>query len=278
MLAMGQRAPLPFATDHYRPWPDDLPPIRPLVRRTGPRSQMPRPRPPFRSCRRRLSPGGRRPGARSSSPITAPTRGAAGRRWPRQRRAPSSACRRTGRSPSMPGGSTRRRGSTSSSRSPHLRPEILFLLVGSEGEGPIEAEAAAARQCPDRALAGAGGACPPGCGGRRAADPALARAARAVSQLRAAAEALRLSRRRPADPRARRARHRRIARPTARTPCSCRRAGRRRPPPRSTGCSASPASPAGCRAMRWRVAAGPDLGQPRRKDRGLPRSAAQRSE
>jgi glycosyltransferase involved in cell wall biosynthesis len=35
MLAMGGRAPLPFAVDHYRPWPDDLPAIRPLLRRTA---------------------------------------------------------------------------------------------------------------------------------------------------------------------------------------------------------------------------------------------------
>ena len=35
MLAMGQWAPKPFVTDHYRPWPDELPPIRPLVRRTA---------------------------------------------------------------------------------------------------------------------------------------------------------------------------------------------------------------------------------------------------
>jgi glycosyltransferase involved in cell wall biosynthesis len=38
MLAMGGRAPLPFATDHYRPWPDELPAIRPLVRRTARRA------------------------------------------------------------------------------------------------------------------------------------------------------------------------------------------------------------------------------------------------
>ena len=31
MLGMGARSPLPFAVDHYRPWPDDLPAIRPLV-------------------------------------------------------------------------------------------------------------------------------------------------------------------------------------------------------------------------------------------------------
>ena len=35
MLGMGQRAPLPFATEQYRPWPDIWPAIRPLVRRTA---------------------------------------------------------------------------------------------------------------------------------------------------------------------------------------------------------------------------------------------------
>lgn len=35
MFGMGQRAPLLFATDHYRPWPDDAPLVRPLVRRTA---------------------------------------------------------------------------------------------------------------------------------------------------------------------------------------------------------------------------------------------------
>jgi glycosyltransferase involved in cell wall biosynthesis len=35
MLGAGQRSPLPFATDHYRPWPDVYPAIRPLVRRTA---------------------------------------------------------------------------------------------------------------------------------------------------------------------------------------------------------------------------------------------------
>ena len=35
MLAMGGLSPVPFATDHYRPWPDELPAIRALVRRTA---------------------------------------------------------------------------------------------------------------------------------------------------------------------------------------------------------------------------------------------------
>jgi glycosyltransferase involved in cell wall biosynthesis len=32
MLAMGAKSPIPYTTDHYRPWPDELPLIRPLVR------------------------------------------------------------------------------------------------------------------------------------------------------------------------------------------------------------------------------------------------------
>ena len=50
------------------------------------------------------------------------------------------------------------KGLDSSSRSPRLRPEILFVLVGSEGRGPDRARGGGAGQCPDRALAGAGGA------------------------------------------------------------------------------------------------------------------------
>lgn len=34
MLGIGGRSPLPFALDHYRPWPDRLPALRPLFRRT----------------------------------------------------------------------------------------------------------------------------------------------------------------------------------------------------------------------------------------------------
>ncbi len=35
MFAMGGLSPIPFATDHYRPWPDVYPAIRPLVSRTS---------------------------------------------------------------------------------------------------------------------------------------------------------------------------------------------------------------------------------------------------
>lgn len=35
MLVMGAGSPLPFTFDHYRRWPDDLPWLRPLIRRTA---------------------------------------------------------------------------------------------------------------------------------------------------------------------------------------------------------------------------------------------------
>lgn len=35
MLGMGGLAPIPFVSDHYRPWPDHWPAIRPAVRRTA---------------------------------------------------------------------------------------------------------------------------------------------------------------------------------------------------------------------------------------------------
>ena len=35
MLGLGSRSPVPFVFDHYRPWPDDWPWLRPLIRRTA---------------------------------------------------------------------------------------------------------------------------------------------------------------------------------------------------------------------------------------------------
>jgi glycosyltransferase involved in cell wall biosynthesis len=34
LLGIGSGSPVPFAVDHYRPWPDQLPVVRPLIRRT----------------------------------------------------------------------------------------------------------------------------------------------------------------------------------------------------------------------------------------------------
>ncbi|HST37161.1 MAG TPA: glycosyltransferase [Allosphingosinicella sp.] len=134
MLAIGGRAPLPFATDHYRPWPDDLPAIRPLIRRTA--------RSPHcvglilhssyaaESYRRAgvdpakllvahngAGPMPDAPGARPELPADRPIALYAGR-------------------------INAAKGLDELLRLASLRPDILFVLVGSEGDGPVEAEAA----------------------------------------------------------------------------------------------------------------------------------------
>jgi glycosyltransferase involved in cell wall biosynthesis len=140
MFAAGQFSPLPFATDHYRPWPDVYPAIRPLVRRTA----------RHRKClglvlhsdyaaasyRRAgvpehlilvahngFDPPGPAPGktaARASLdlPVDRPIALYAGRINPTK-------------------------GLDAVLALAERRPEVLFVLVGSEGEGTIERAAAA---------------------------------------------------------------------------------------------------------------------------------------
>lgn len=142
MLALGARAPLPFAVDHYRPWPDDLPAIRPLVRRTG-RSPL---------CLgfilhsafaassyvragvdpakilvahngaepRRMGPPGDKMAARGALGLPAGRFIAA-----------------------YAGRINAQKGLDQLLALADLRPDALFLLIGSEGEGAIEAAAAA---------------------------------------------------------------------------------------------------------------------------------------
>ncbi|MEA3014751.1 MAG: hypothetical protein QOD42_3296 [Sphingomonadales bacterium] len=142
MLALGARAPLPFATDHYRPWPDDLPAIRPLMRRTA---RSPK-------CLglvlhsafaaeayvragvapekilvahngaepRRMGPPGDKGAARAAVGLPADRFIAA-----------------------YAGRINAQKGLDQLLALADLRPETLFLLIGSEGEGGIEAAAAA---------------------------------------------------------------------------------------------------------------------------------------
>ena len=191
-----------------------------------------------RACRRR----------KCWSRITAPSRGGWGRRSDKERGAGAAAARSGPLHRGLCGpGQCAEGAGCSCLRWRTLRPETLFLLVGSEGEGPVEAEARRARQCPGRAVAGSRRAAGLAARGGRAADPAVAGAAGAVSQLRAAAEALRLSRRRPADPRAGGAGYRGAAARTGRMPCSSRPAIPRRRRRRWTGCA----------IRRWRRGSAP---------------------
>lgn len=142
MLAIGGRSPIPFATDHYRPWPDDLPAIRPLVRRTarGPNCLGLILHSAFSAASyaragvapekvlvahngaepRRMGPPGDKAEARAALGLPADLFIAA-----------------------YAGRINAQKGLDQILALADLRPDTLFLLVGSEGEGAIEAEAAA---------------------------------------------------------------------------------------------------------------------------------------
>jgi glycosyltransferase involved in cell wall biosynthesis len=142
MLVMGGRSPLPFATDHYRPWPDDLPPIRPLVRHTALKANCLGLILHSEYAARAYLKAGVDPakvlvahnGAESSQiglPV-AQTDARSALSLPPDRQVAAYA----GRLNAM-------KGLDQILALAALRPDVLFLLIGSEGEGPIEAAAAA---------------------------------------------------------------------------------------------------------------------------------------
>jgi glycosyltransferase involved in cell wall biosynthesis len=138
---IGRPAPMPFATDLYRPWPDELPMIRPLVARTA---RDPRclglilhsdyaagayRRAGFAEEKILVAHNGA--DAAAAEPIEiAKARAHLG--LPQDRRIAVYA-----------GRVNEEKGLDQVLALAGLRPETLFLLVGSEGEGPIEAAAAA---------------------------------------------------------------------------------------------------------------------------------------
>jgi glycosyltransferase involved in cell wall biosynthesis len=133
MLGIGQRSPLPFAGDHYRPWPDDWPWIRPVVRRTA---RHPR-------CLGLIlhshyaSDAYRRAGVPHDK-ILAAHNGADPQ--PIGERAPALG---DGRPVALYAGRLNpQKGLDQILALADLRPEVLFVLVGSEGQGPVEAAAA----------------------------------------------------------------------------------------------------------------------------------------
>jgi glycosyltransferase involved in cell wall biosynthesis len=141
MLAWPGPYPLPFATDLYRPWPDDWPWLRPFVRRTAATS----------ACLGYVvhSAYAARSYARAGVPaeklLVAHNGVDPERMLPRLGK--SEARARLGLPPERgiavyAGRINRRKGLDQLLALARLRPEILFLLVGSEGRGPIEEEAA----------------------------------------------------------------------------------------------------------------------------------------
>lgn len=141
MLAIGDASPLPFATDHYRPWPDQWPLIRPLIRRTA---RHPRclgfvlhsdyaaqsfARLPVDPAKLLVAHNGADPAAM----------------LPRLGKAEARA--KLGLDSDRPivvyaGRINARKGLDQVLAMAASRPGILFLLVGSEGDGPIERAAA----------------------------------------------------------------------------------------------------------------------------------------
>ncbi len=139
-LAMGGRSPIPFVFEHYRPWPDRLPWLRPLFRRTAQAAQnlgyILHSEFAAESFRRfgvapekiLVAHNGFDP-ARMRPPLDRDAaRGALG--LPLDRTIAVYA-----------GRVSPRKGLETLLDAAAWRPEILFLLVGSEGEGPVEAAA-----------------------------------------------------------------------------------------------------------------------------------------
>lgn len=141
LLAFGGAAPRPFALDHYRPWPDDLPFIRPFVRRTAASAR----------ClgliiHSHYAAGSYVRAGVSPDKILVAHNGAA--RRPGAEMDKETVRARLGLPQARPiaayaGRLNLRKGLDQVLAIASLRPEILFLLIGSEGGGPIERAAAA---------------------------------------------------------------------------------------------------------------------------------------
>ena len=140
MLGMGGRSPLPFAVDHYRPWPDDLPVIRPLLRRTARQDK----------CLGIVLHSGyaaaayERAGVPAEKVLVAHNGAEPRHLGPPRDKAVARA--QLGLAPDRftavyAGRVNAQKGLDQLLALADLRPETLFVLVGSEGEGPVEAEA-----------------------------------------------------------------------------------------------------------------------------------------
>lgn len=143
MLAVGRASAVPFVTDHYRPWPDDLPALRPLIRRTA----------RARHClgivlhSEFAAESYRRCGVAEEKLLVAHNGADLARFDPALSQ--EQARRMVGLDPDRPtvvyaGRVNERKGLDQVLAMADLRPEVAFVLVGSEGEGAVE-QAARAR-------------------------------------------------------------------------------------------------------------------------------------
>ena len=130
---------IPFATDHYRPWSDEVPALRPFFRRNA----------HHRLCagliiHSHFAAGAYRRAGIDEGRILVAHNGAPP---PAERLDKEAARARLGLPAARPialyaGRLNGEKGLDQLLAMAALRPEILFVLVGSEGEGPIEREAA----------------------------------------------------------------------------------------------------------------------------------------
>ena len=139
-LGMGRASTVPFAFDHYRPWPDRIPWLRWAFRRTARQEDCLG----FILHSDYAAASFRRIGVAPEKLLVAhngfdPAR----MRPPLGREAARAALRQPTDRPIAvyAGRVSPRKGLETLLEAAALRPEILFLLVGSEGEGPIEAAA-----------------------------------------------------------------------------------------------------------------------------------------
>lgn len=139
MIAMGRLAPIPFATDQYRPWPDEWPLIRPAVRWSAQASHclglVLHSHYAATAYRRAGVPADHMLVAHNGfdPPAERPDKEVARKRLglPRERKIAVYA-----------GRINAAKGLDTLLELADLRPEVLFLLVGSEGDGAIERAAA----------------------------------------------------------------------------------------------------------------------------------------
>jgi glycosyltransferase involved in cell wall biosynthesis len=141
MIWAGWRSPVPFVTDHYRPWPDDWPILKPSIRKTAgakhSRGLILHSDYAAGSYRRAGVPAEKlltaHNGANPALMLPRLEAGEArdGLGLPRDRKIAVYA-----------GRVNEEKGLDQVLALAALRPEVLFLLVGSEGEGPVERAAA----------------------------------------------------------------------------------------------------------------------------------------
>jgi glycosyltransferase involved in cell wall biosynthesis len=141
MVAAGGLSPLPFATDHYKPWPDAAPLVRPFIRRTALKPHCLG----FVLHSSFAAQSYREIGVAEEKLLVAHNGADPSRMLPRLSRDEARSrlgLPKHGLIAAYAGRVNAMKGLDQLLTLADARPETLFLLIGSEGDGPIEAEAA----------------------------------------------------------------------------------------------------------------------------------------